>query len=73
MENGRARLTDFGLSNVMAEYRTISFVSSNVAGAVRWAAPELYDFGKDSKLIPEMTMRCDIYSFGNVALQVNPI
>ncbi|KDR84190.1 hypothetical protein GALMADRAFT_133541 [Galerina marginata CBS 339.88] len=70
IENGKALLTDFGLSNVVAEFRTTSFISSTVAGAPRWAAPELFPFGDDAGKIPEVTKRCDIYSFGSVTLQV---
>ncbi|KDR71818.1 hypothetical protein GALMADRAFT_781071 [Galerina marginata CBS 339.88] len=70
IDDGKAQLSDFGLSNVMAEVRSNSLMSSTVGGAPRWAAPELYHFGTDLKAVPEVTKYCDIYSFGSVALQV---
>ncbi|TFK35895.1 kinase-like domain-containing protein, partial [Crucibulum laeve] len=65
----RAILSDFGLSTVVAECQGTSFMSSTVGGAVRWAAPELYEVGIHSEITPIITKSCDIYSLGNVMLQ----
>ncbi|PPQ91813.1 hypothetical protein CVT25_000262 [Psilocybe cyanescens] len=70
MDGGKAHLSDFGLSNVMAEVRNNSFISSTVGGAPRWTAPELFHVGTDISAVPTVTKQCDIYSFGSVALQV---
>ncbi|KAH9475510.1 putative serine/threonine-protein kinase [Psilocybe cubensis] len=70
MDGGKAHLSDFGLSNVMAEARINSFLSSTVGGAPRWTAPELLHVGTDPIAPADMTKKCDIYSFGSVALQV---
>ncbi|PPQ91942.1 LOW QUALITY PROTEIN: hypothetical protein CVT25_000985 [Psilocybe cyanescens] len=70
MDGGKAHLSDFGLSNVMAEVRNNSFLSSTVGGAPRWTAPELLHVGTDVNKVPTVTKECDIYSFGSVVLQV---
>lgn len=70
MEDGKAHLSDFGLSNLMAETRNGSLLTSTVGGAIRWAAPELYQIGTDPNAIPEVKKPCDVYSFGSVALEV---
>ncbi|KAH9475505.1 Serine/threonine/tyrosine-protein kinase HT1 [Psilocybe cubensis] len=66
MDEDRAHLSDFGLSNAMAEVRHNSFISSTVGGSPRWAAPELLHFGL---AVPDVTKYCDIYSLGGVMLQ----
>lgn len=73
MDAGKAHLSDFGLSNVMADVRNNSFVSSTVGGAPRWTAPELLHFGTDVNVVPDVTKHSDIYSFGSVALQVRGV
>ncbi|KZP18950.1 kinase-like protein, partial [Athelia psychrophila] len=71
-EKRHACLGDFGISSIKAEFEGTSYWSSTIGGAIRWRAPELlpsltsdvYNFE------PDLTWRCDIYSFGNVMLQV---
>ncbi len=40
--DGRAILSDFGVSNVIEELQSPSFMTSKVAGSAKWAAPELF-------------------------------
>lgn len=68
MDEGKAHLSDFGMSNVMIEVRNMSFMSSTVSGSPRWTAPELLHVGAG---VPDVTKHCDIYSFGSVVLQVS--
>lgn len=72
MDNGRAYLCDFGLSNIMVEFQVTSLITSTVAGACRWAAPELFPVGTVDEMQPTITKACDIYSFGSITLQVSP-
>ncbi|KAH7904083.1 kinase-like domain-containing protein [Hygrophoropsis aurantiaca] len=65
-KQGKACLSDFGLSAVIHEFEGTSYFTSSIRGAVRWMAPEIYDISDPS--LP--TKRSDIYSFGCVMLQV---
>lgn len=67
---GKACLSDFGMSTVIAEFHTASYYTSSIGGAIRYAAPELYDLFEDSPLA-SVNPCTDIYSFGSVMLQVN--
>ncbi|KAJ7159610.1 kinase-like domain-containing protein, partial [Mycena filopes] len=41
-DDGRAQLTDFGLSMILPEFEGTSYITnSSIRGAVRWAAPEI--------------------------------
>ncbi|KDQ54702.1 hypothetical protein JAAARDRAFT_401926 [Jaapia argillacea MUCL 33604] len=66
---GKACLCDFGLSSVMAEFQGTSCFTSNIGGAVRWAAIELYRVQPDG-FEPTVSIMSDIYSFGSVMLEV---
>ncbi|KZP09975.1 kinase-like protein, partial [Athelia psychrophila] len=71
-ENHHACLGDFGLSSIQADSEGTGYWTSTIGGAIRWRAPELlpslvsdvYTFQ------PDLSWRCDIYSFGSVMLQV---
>lgn len=65
--DGRARLTDFGLSSVVdaSEGLTYLALTARRPGAIRWVAPELCT-GEDDP----PTFWSDIYSYGCVMLQV---
>ncbi|KAK1937116.1 Serine/threonine-protein kinase STY13 [Phytophthora citrophthora] len=69
--DGRAKLTDFGLSSQMLRQNPHNFVGgiSKPVGAVRWKAPELLKAAKSSggKGIP--SMEADIFSFGMCIVQ----
>ncbi|TFK36281.1 hypothetical protein BDQ12DRAFT_756053 [Crucibulum laeve] len=73
VNKGVAVLADFGLSYIVAEFHGTSFMSSTIAGASRWAAPELYQFdnvdGDPSTTTPSISKKCDIYSLGSIILQ----
>ncbi|KAG2099883.1 kinase-like domain-containing protein [Suillus discolor] len=71
-ENGRACVTDFGLSTMIEEFIGTSYLTSSIRGNVRWAAAELYDIpesDEDDSLV-SLSVECDIYSFGSIILQV---
>jgi serine/threonine protein kinase len=61
---GNVRLTDFGLSTILAEADDDTFKAP--WGNLRWVAPELVM----SDLKHRPTKAGDIYSFGCVMLQV---
>jgi serine/threonine protein kinase len=55
----RAKLTDFGLSKIKAETRTLSIKNEeSIAGTLAWTAPELFT------LKPVHTKQSDVYSLG---------
>jgi len=65
---GKAQLSDFGLSKIMADFTNSIYFTSTVGGSVRWAALELHR--GDAEGPPTLTFECDIYSFGSIVLQV---
>ncbi|KAF8437649.1 kinase-like domain-containing protein [Boletus edulis BED1] len=72
-DNGKACLSDFGLSRIFMETTGSSYLTSTVRGSVRWAAPELFEIGeeqqKETVLVLPST-QSDIYSFSSTMLQV---
>ena len=67
----KACLCDFGLASVVGEFMDTTN-SSVLGGAVRWAAPEVYDIpDQNDSCVVGPTMSSDIYSFGSLALEVN--
>ena len=48
----KARLSDFGLSNLVVGTQGSFFTSSTVGGSPRWAAPELYYVEDDEEHTP---------------------
>ena len=71
--NGRACITDFGLSMVLDEIGSTLGTSSagKWRATLRWAAPELLDLTDDANTGP--TIPSDIYSFGGTMLQVRGV
>jgi serine/threonine protein kinase len=69
-DGGSARLSDFGVSNIISEVCGAAYFASVHGGAVRWAAPELYECLDDSCAI-SLDFRSDISSFGSVSLEVS--
>lgn len=71
--NGRACITDFGLSTMIEEFVGTSYLTSSIRGNIRWAAAELYDVpegdGEDDTSL-SLSVECDIYSFGSIILQI---
>ncbi|KIJ12211.1 hypothetical protein PAXINDRAFT_83235, partial [Paxillus involutus ATCC 200175] len=73
--NGRACISDFGLSVLLTELGKSTYTESrHVEGALRWIAPELLDneVPEDEDNPPHLfpTPQSDVYSFGMVMLQV---
>lgn len=73
--DGRAVLSDFGLSNVALDVKSATFMTSTLGGNARWIAPELlamvYDEDEASTPIEKKrSLECDIYSFGSIMLEV---
>ncbi|KAG1750243.1 kinase-like domain-containing protein [Suillus lakei] len=63
----KAYLADFGLSGTLTKVTGMSYLAKmSRPGAVRWTAPELLSEESASAI----TTQSDIYSFGNIMLQV---
>jgi len=70
--NGRACLADFGLSTMVLEFINPSYLTSSIRGNIRWAAAELFEVpDDDDDTAVSLSIECDIYSFGSIALQVS--
>jgi serine/threonine protein kinase len=70
--NGRACLADFGLSTMILEFVGSSYLTSTIRGNIRWAAAELFEVLEDEEeVVVSLSIECDIYSFGSIALQVS--
>lgn len=74
--NGKACLTDFGLSLIMELESTPNLIPSKLGGALRYQAPELVcpsDIAETEDfddITPVLTFACDIWSLGCVVLEV---
>ncbi|KAF8839143.1 kinase-like protein [Paxillus ammoniavirescens] len=73
--NGRACISDFGLSTLLTQLGGSTFATSHQPpGTLRWTAPELLELsepdGEDElpQIIP--SPRSDVYSFGRIMLQI---
>ncbi|KAJ7477420.1 kinase-like domain-containing protein [Mycena latifolia] len=70
-EDGRAQLTDFGLSLILPEFEGTSYMTSSlVRGAVRWAAPEVFRIRQAGDPSLAVSAMSDVYSFGGIMYQV---
>ncbi|KAJ7191688.1 kinase-like protein, partial [Mycena pura] len=71
-DDGRAQLTDFGLSLIIPEFEGTSYMTSSSVrgGAVRWAAPEVFLPRSNSDTALNVSAMSDVYSFGGVIYQV---
>ena len=71
-DNGKACLSDFGLSQIFMEATGSCYLTSTIRGSVRWAAPELFEVDEEEQepvhVVPNT--QSDIYSFGSTMLQV---
>ncbi|KAG2030432.1 kinase-like domain-containing protein [Suillus americanus] len=65
----KAYLADFGLSGTLTQQTGMTYLAklSCHPGAVRWTAPELLAWDEPASAV---TTRSDVYSFGNIFLQV---
>ncbi|KAG8214125.1 kinase-like domain-containing protein [Butyriboletus roseoflavus] len=69
-KNGRARLSDFGLSALFEQVSDTMASGISSPGNVRWAAPELIDRREDGTPPSQSSgQQADIYSFGSIMLQ----
>ncbi|KAF8840903.1 kinase-like protein [Paxillus ammoniavirescens] len=73
--NGRACISDFGLSILLTRLGGSSYATSSQAGGtLRWTAPELLDpqvpEDEDDPLDVSPTPQSDVYSFGRIMLQI---
>ncbi|KIK90719.1 hypothetical protein PAXRUDRAFT_666918 [Paxillus rubicundulus Ve08.2h10] len=73
--NGRACISDFGLSTLLTTFGGSTYAtSSHAQGTLRWTAPELLDFqvpeDGENALHVFPAPQSDVYSFGSIALQV---
>ncbi|KAH7928693.1 kinase-like protein [Leucogyrophana mollusca] len=73
-ENGRACITDFGLSRIL---ETSGFTTKNLGGTTRYMAIELMPTNVGahlnssvSSITPRLTMATDIWAFGMTALEI---
>jgi len=74
--NGRACLADFGLSTMVLGFINPSYFTSSIRGNIRWAAAELFEVPDDDDenyTVVSLSIECDIYSFGSIALQVSDL
>ncbi|KIJ09096.1 hypothetical protein PAXINDRAFT_172637 [Paxillus involutus ATCC 200175] len=69
-ENGRACLTDFGLSVILQDFPGTSYLKSGVCGALRYADPELVRRVHVDLQVVYPTKPSDVYSFGGLTLYV---
>lgn len=72
-DNYNACLTDFGLSTLTGGLEGTSYWTATIGGAMRWRAPELaptIEFLPTMDFVPRLTPQCDIYSYGQIVLQV---
>ncbi|KAF9245050.1 kinase-like domain-containing protein [Melanogaster broomeanus] len=72
-DNGRACLTDFGLSLIVQEFEGTSYLKSSVCGAIRFADPELVRRANADGNVVYPTKPSDIYSFGGLMLHVSTV
>ena len=73
--NGRACLSGFGLSTMVLGFDNSSYFTTSIKGSIRWAAAELFeapgdDDDDDDNTAVSLSIECDVYSFGSIALQV---
>ena len=72
--NGRACLADFGLSTMVLGFTNPSYFTRSIRGNIRWAAAELFEVPDDDDdegaTAVSLSIECDVYSFGSIALQV---
>jgi serine/threonine protein kinase len=71
-DEGKALLSDFGLSNVVVGARGPLYITSSIGGSVRWAAPENFSISEGDR-VSTVTTHGDIYSYGSVMLQVRAL
>ncbi|KAG6807441.1 hypothetical protein H0H92_007534, partial [Tricholoma furcatifolium] len=70
-DNGRARLTDFGISSA-SDSKVVAWSSqtkgASVGGSLRWQAPELFEVNTDEPIMN--TVASDVYAWGCVCFEI---
>jgi len=60
---------------MVLEFINPSYFTSSIRGNIRWAAAELFevpdDHDDEDNTVVSLSIECDIYSFGSIALQVS--
>ncbi|KAJ3742898.1 TKL/TKL-ccin protein kinase [Lentinula detonsa] len=77
-DNQHACLCDFGLSNIISDFQSVSSTHSTISGAIRWADATLFmqqatqsgESDEQEQMMPTLTTKSDIYSFGSVTLEI---
>lgn len=69
-KDGKASLTDFGLSALLPERRSQALVPTNPGGTPNYMAPECLMFDDEDNESPKMYPKSDVYSFGGIMLHV---
>ncbi|KAJ6467099.1 kinase-like domain-containing protein [Mycena vitilis] len=70
-DDGSPQLSDFGLSTIVPEFEGTSYMTTScIAGAVRWAAPEMLRTHPDGDNSLNVSTMSDVYSFGGIIYQV---
>ncbi|KAG1845265.1 kinase-like domain-containing protein [Suillus tomentosus] len=68
-DDGKARLTDFGLSALISARMSQALLPTAPGGTLHWIAPEYLTL--DASDVPSMlSLASDVYSFGGIMLQV---
>ena len=74
-DEGRAVLTDFGLSRVTESMGPTGNTTSSAAGSIRWQAPELFlELNYDAPLpimLKRRTKASDVWAFGCTVYEVS--
>ncbi|KDQ49385.1 hypothetical protein JAAARDRAFT_42951 [Jaapia argillacea MUCL 33604] len=70
--DGKALITDFGLSKVMEDFcESHHIATSFFGGSTRWMAPEIVlALIEDEDVPPPITTHSDVYAFGSVCLEI---
>ncbi|KAE9404707.1 kinase-like protein [Gymnopus androsaceus JB14] len=65
-DSGNCCLADFGLAGMMSTFQTLSSITGNQRGSVRWMAPELFDF----TALARLSTYTDMYALGCTILEI---
>jgi serine/threonine protein kinase len=69
-KNGKASLTDLGISAFLPERISDTLLPTNPGGTARYMAPECLMLDDEGNESPVFTTASDVYSFGGIMLQV---
>jgi serine/threonine protein kinase len=69
-KDGKASLTDFGLSALLPERMSQALLPTNPGGTASYMAPECLALDDEGNGAPVFSPKSDVYSFGGIMLQV---